>query len=205
MCWPKPNVPDYGAQAQQEEDKRQSAIREGTATVNQNFEKFTPGYFGGIGDAYRRFYRPQVDDQAKDARRATTLQFANNPNSSAANRVAGNLQGDYNKAVANVGSGGIDATNQARSQVEGQRGNLLNLVNAGSGLENVAAQSANYASTFSPPVQYSPLGDLFSKYTDNFRMANQAQQGGYTNPNFYTRTLDALRGSPMGSSTVVRG
>lgn len=205
MCFPKPSIPDYGAQAAQEEDKRQGAIREGTDVVNKNFSKFSPGYFSGIGDAYRKFYRPQVDDQAKEARRALTLGTANNPNSSATNRQQGNLQLDYNKALANVGSGSIDAVNSAKSQVEGQRGTLLNLVNAGTGLENSAAQSANFASTYAPPVQYSPLGDLFSKYTGNLSTANQAQNAGYGNPNFYTRTIDALRGPSAGSSRVIGG
>jgi len=203
MCFGKPSIPDYGAQAAQDEAARQASIREGTDVVNQNFQQFTPGYFGGVGQAYRNFYRPQVDQQAKDARRALTLNMANNPNSSASNRQQGNLQRDYNQQIANVGSGSIDATNQAKQQVEQQRGSLLNLVNAGSGLENVASQSANFAQTYAPPVSYSPLGDLFQKYTGNLATANYAQNAGYNNPNFYQRTLDVLRGPAGGSSKVI--
>lgn len=205
MCFGKPSTPDYGAQAAEDEAKRQASIRAGTDVVNKNFEKFTPGYFGGVGQAYKDFYRPQVDQQAKDARRSLTLGMANNPNSSAANRKTGELQTDYDKAIANVGSGSIDAQNSAKSQVEGQRGTLLNLVNAGTGLENAASQSANFASTYAPPVSYSPLGDLFSKYTGNLATANYATNAGYNNPNFYQRTIDALRGSPSGSSRVIGG
>jgi hypothetical protein len=202
MCFGSPSTPDYGAQAAEAEAKRQAAISEGTDTVNKNFEKFTPGYYEGLGQAFRSYYRPQVDKQAKDARRAVTLGFANNPNSSASNRRQADLQTDYDRALAGVGTGAIDAQNAARQQVEGARGSLLNLVNAGSGLENVAQQSSNFAQTYAPPTSFSPLGDMFAKYANNTYLASQYPG---SQPNFYSRTLDALRGPSGGSSKVIGG
>lgn len=205
MCFSKPSIPDTAAQAREDEDAREAAISAGTDTVNQNFAKFTPSYYGGIADAFRKNYQPQVDQQARDARRATTFRFANNPNSSAANRVAGQLEGDYATQSANVGSGALDAENTAKTSVEGERGQLLNLVNAGSGLSNVAEQSSNFASGFNPPASYSPLSDAFAKYTGALSGAATAQQAGYAPNPFFQKQVDFLRGSPAGSSRTIGG
>ncbi len=203
MCFSKPSTPDYGAQARDDEAKRQQSIREGTNEVNSTFSKFTPGYFKGVGDAFSKYYRPQVDQQGQEARRKIAFHFADNPNSSAANREQGNFERDYAKSVAGVGSGAVDATNQARSAVEGQRGGLLNLVNAGSGLENVAGQASTFAQSYQPPATYSPLGDLFSKYTSNVADYAGLQNRGYAPVPFYQKQVDFLRGSPAGSSRTV--
>ena len=201
MCFGKPNIPDTAQQARQDEADRQAKIAAGTDAVNANFSKFTPGYYGSIADAYRANYQPEVDKQAREARRATTFRFADNPNSSAGNRVAGQLEGDYATKSADVAAGSVDAANSAKQQVEQQRGGLLNLVNAGSDLSNVAAQSANFASAYNPPVQYSPLGDLFAKYTGSLGQAATASNAGYQVPGFYQRQVDFLSGGRSGGGS----
>jgi hypothetical protein len=203
MCFGKPNLPDTAQQAREDEAKRQAQIEAGTDVVNRNFAKFTPGYYSGISDAYRANYQPQVDQQAREARRATTFRFGDNPNSSAANRVAGQLEGEYANKSADVASGSVDAANTAKQQVEQQRGGLLNLVNAGSGLDSVASQSAAFSQAYNPPTQYSPLGDLFSRYTNTLGNAAQASGQGYQVPALYQRPVDFLRGGSAGSSRNV--
>lgn len=206
MCFSKPSLPDTAAQAAADEQKREAQISQGTALVNQNFGKFTPQYYASVGDAYKGYYQPQLDAQARDARRATALRFADNPNSSASARVQGSLEGDYATKAAGIASGAIDAENQARQQVEGERGSLLNLVNAGSSLDSVAAQSANFANAYNPPATYSPLGDAFSKYTNQLGIYNNASQNGYQIPSFFQRNIDFLRGnSGNGSARNVGG
>lgn len=205
MCFPKANLPDTAAQAASDEAKREAQISQGTDVVNQNFQKFTPGYYSSVADAYKNYYQPQLDQQARDARRAVTLQFAANPNSSAANRTQAQLAGDYATKSADIASGSLDAENNARQTVEQQRGQLLNLVNAGSSLDSVANQSANFASAYNPPVSYSPIGDAFSRYTGALSTANAASQAGYQVPPFWQRQVDFLGGGSSGSARNVGG
>lgn len=209
MCFPKANTPsaaDQAAELRATEEQRAAKVREGTTQVNNTFdEKYGPQYFGGIGDAFRDYYKPQVNDQFHNAERSTVFKYANNAGSSAANRTTANLYRDKLRADSDVESGAYDAMNHAKQDVEGKRSNIVNLVEAGSSLENTAAQARAAASSSLGQPTFSPVGDLFSKYTNTLAAATRAaDNGGQVNP-FYQKQVDFLRGGSGGSQRIIGG
>ncbi len=203
MCFSKPKQPDYAEEDRKAEEERLGQVRAGTDAVNQAFSRFTPSYYGGIGEAFRNYYAPQFADQAKQAQRAVSLSFANNPNSSAANRVASNLERDRVTRQGELENAAQDAMNSARREVEDRRGNLLNVVEAGSTVENAASQAINQANQQIGRPQFSPIGDLFSKYTSMLGTTAARRDAGLPTQPFFQRQVDFLRGGGSGSSTVV--
>lgn len=210
MCFSKPNVPsaeEQRAEAQQQETERQNRVRETTGAVNDIFDRrYGPEYFTGIGDAFREHYRPQVEDQFSQARRAIALRYADNAGSSAANRTRAALHGDYARAGQEVEAGAQGAMGDARREVETRRSQLVNLAEAGSSLENTAAQARIAASQNLGRPEYSPIGDLFGRYMSTVGMAARAGDQGYQVPAFFQRQVDFLRGGRgSGSQRVIGG
>lgn len=205
MCFSKPKVPDYSAEDRAREDERLATVRAGTDAVNSAFSRFTPRYFSGIGDAFRNYYTPQLNDQAKEAQRAVTLGFADNPNSSAANRTAARLERDRVQRVGELENSAQDAVQNARKEVEDRRGSLLNVVEAGGSVENAASQAISQASQDIGRPNFSPIGDLFGRYTNLLGTAARGSNAGVPQAPFWQRQIDFLRGGGSGSSTVVGG
>lgn len=206
MSFSKPKVPDTAAEMRQQEEERAARVRQGSADVNQIFdERFGPQYYSGLGDAFRDYYKPQIADQFRDAQRATTIKYADRAGSSSANRRMGDLFRDKLRAETDVEMGAADAVNRAKQDVEGKRSNLIGMVEAGGSLENTAAMARAAASTNIGQQPYSPMGDLFSRYTRTLSAAaNAADQGNYVNPVFQ-RQVDFMRGKPSGSQRVIGG
>lgn len=206
MSFGKPKVPDTTAELRQQEAERAARVRQGSAEVNQVFDqKFGPGYYQGIGDAFREYYKPQVAEQFGNAERKTTLRYANNAGSSAANRTFTDLYRDKLRADSDVESGAYDASNRARQDVEGKRQNLIGLVEAGSSLENTGALARAQATSDIGRPTFSPLGDLFSKYSNAVATAARASDSGATVSPMWQKQVDFLRGNPGGSQRIVGG
>lgn len=207
MCFGGPSVPDTSEELAQQEATRAAKVRQSSDVINRQFDtKFGPSYYGGLGDAYRNYYQPQIATQFKDAERATHLRTADNPFSSSTNREVSNLARDHAQSLQDVESGALDAQNQAKQDVENKRGSLLNLAEAGSSVENAAAQSRAAASTDIGRPTYSPLGDVFGRYAGTLSNAAQASNAGYQVNPVYQKQIDFLRGGKKsGSSTVIGG
>jgi hypothetical protein len=206
MCFGKPSVPDTGAELRAQEEERRGRINAGTQQVNQTFERFGPEYFRGIGESFRGFYRPQLEDQYGEAKRQTTFRYAGNPNSSAANRGNANLTTDYNRNLQSLESNAFDAEARAKGEVEQRRASLLNLLEAGSGIENVASQANAIAQQQIGRPTFEPLGDLFGKYANTLGNYSRAQGQGYAPVPFYQNQVDFLRGGrSSGSQRVIGG
>lgn len=206
MCFSRPKTPDPSIEMRREEDERQQRIRDTSAEVNRTFdERFGPNYYQGLGDAFRAYYRPQIDEKFADAKRATVFRYADNADSSAANKRGAELQRDYGRAFTDLESGAFDTVNKAKQDVEAKRANLLALAEGGAGMENTAAIARGAASADIGRSGYSPLGDLFSKYTSNLASAAQRSDAGMPVNPFYGRQVDFLRGNSSGSQKVIGG
>ena len=206
MSFGGPDIPDPSVEARRSEEERSARVRETSGEVNRLFdERFGPNYYTGLGDAFKGYYKPQINDQFTKARRAVTLRYADNADSSAANRTAADLQAERIRKDQDVDTGALDAVNQAKQDVENKRGNLISLAEAGQSLENTAAQARAAAASDIGRPTFSPLGDLFGRYTNALTTTAQAQNQGYqTNP-FFQRQVDFLRGGSRGSQRVVGG
>lgn len=206
MCFGGANVPDTSTELKATEAERAARVQATSDKVNTTFDKkFGPQYYKGLGDSFRDYYRPQIQTQFNDARRATTLRQADNANSSAANRETAGLYKTHANALQDVESGAFDTVNQAKQDVEGKRGQLISLAEAGSSLENTAAQARAAAGADIGRQPYSPLGDVFSQYANTISTAaNRGDNGLPVNP-FYQKQVDFLRGRKAGGSSSVIG
>jgi hypothetical protein len=209
MCFPKPNVPsaaDQAAEVAAQETARQQRVKETSGQVNSIFDqKYGPEYYGGIGDAYRSYYKPQVNEQFGEASRATSLRLADRANSSSAQRQESHLLRDKIRADQGVESGAIDAQNNARQDVESKRANLIGMAEAGGSLENTSALARNATESNLGQPTFSPVGDLFAKYANTLSTAAHAADSGQNVNPFYTKQIDFLRGGSKGSQRVIGG
>lgn len=204
MCFSKPDIPDIAGDARASEEARAARVQATSAEVNKTFdERFGPNYYQGLGDAYKGYYKPQINDQFTKAQRAVQLRYADNADSSAANRTAADLHAERIRKDQDVETGAIDATNQAKQDVENKRGNLISLAEAGQSLENTAAQARAAASADIGRPTFSPMGDLFGKYTNTLAMSARAGDAGYQQPSFLKAQTDFLRGGSRGSQRIV--
>lgn len=153
------------------------------------WEKTGPGfddaYFQGRRQAVLDYYTPEVNRQQEDARRGLSyaLSRAGLTQSTEAGRRTGELSRRYTEAMGDVARRAAVAETDARTQVENQRATLLSQLEATADQSGAAnAALARTAALRSAPVEYSPLGDLFSGVAQNVGAlmqgwrANQMQQ-----------------------------
>lgn len=125
---------------------------------------FTDDYFNNIADAYTKFQKPMFEENLATARRELPYQFAST-DSAEYQRKKGELERDAEREVAQIDSGGQDMANKQRAQVEQNRSDLLGLAVSGADM-NAITQSANArAAALAKPPSFSPIADLFQKYT----------------------------------------
>lgn len=201
MCWGSRSQPDSGQAIRQQEEERQARVRAASSRINTDFSKFDPAYYGKISQSVRDYYFPQVDEQFRDANRATTFRFADNAGSSAAARTAGELQRDYGRAKQDVELKAQAAGDAAKRDVESQRSRLITLAEAGGTLENVASQSAAAVDASLGRPTFEPITDFFRKYTANLGNAALLQGQGYSPSPFWATPVNALR---TGAGNAVR-
>jgi hypothetical protein len=113
----------------------------------------------------------EIPDNAREHQGAT------NHGSQKAARNAGELQRQYNDNRAQIAAQGLDAANQARSQVEQNRSELLAQLNATSDPAAASASAVNRAGILAQQQSFSPLGQLFANTTG--LLGNAATAGYY--------------------------
>jgi hypothetical protein len=170
---------DGGAgQARADEAARQARIKQGTDSINSNFNQFNDDFFNGRRTAYTNFAMPQVGDQYGQSARNLSFSLARNglSNSSEAARQSGILERDNAAAQQQVASGAIGEDQKARQAVEQNRSDLLAQLNATSDPTMAANASMRQAAQIGMQPGYSPLGNLFQNTT---AVIGSANQGGY--------------------------
>jgi hypothetical protein len=171
---------DGGAgQARADEAARQARIKEGSANIDKSFGGFNDAFFGGRAKAYTDYANPQLADQYARTQQNLTYNLARQglTASSEAARNAGELQRQYNDNRALIAAQGLDAANQARSQVEQNRSELLAQLNATSDPAAASASAVNRAGVLAQQQSFSPLGQLFANTTG--LLGNAANAGYY--------------------------
>lgn len=182
-------------QARQREEARQAKILDNTNMINDQFKSFDDPYYTNIADAFMKYQQPLFDKQVQEARSALPLQFANT-GSSAYQRRLSELEGDILNKQTDLKSQGLDFANKQRAEVENNRTDLINLANSGADANALALQAANRASQLSQTPQFSPVADLFQKFTGAYNQYQQAKQQGYEpNTNFPSLTFGSTNKS----------
>lgn len=150
-------------QAQADEAARQATVRAGTQQVNDTFSQFDQPFFDKQRDNYTGFALPQLDDQYGKAQKTLTYALARdgNLNSSAQAQQNAELQKTYDTQRLAIADQGQSYANQARSQVEDARANLISTLNATGDVTQAAQSAAARAGALSAPPGYSAIGDAF--------------------------------------------
>ena len=115
------------AQARADDKDRSRSISQGTDQVNKQFAGFNNDFYDKRAKDYADYYNPQVDAQYKEAQKQQAFQLARQgvTQSSAAAHEAGLLNQQFGAQKAAVTGSAMDSANQARTQMEAARGNII--------------------------------------------------------------------------------
>lgn len=154
-------------QAREDEQKRQQAIREGTAKVNNTFSQFDNAFFDQRRQDAIDYATPQLQDQYTKAGRELTFSLARSGNLDSSTRGAktADLQQLYDVNKQKVADDALASATQARNAVEDARSGLITTLNATGDATGAANSALARSSALSQPAAYSPLGQLFTDFT----------------------------------------
>lgn len=190
--------------ARQEENARQARIRAGTASIDEMFAQFDDDFYEGRRQAYVDFARPQLEEQANEARENLIFALARNGTLNGTARIGqtADLDRQYNENLQDIESRGLDFASEARNNVEGARADLVSALQVTG--DNVGASNAalSRAKSLATPEPYSPLGQLFADGTAAFSQQaalEKAYTAGYgSKPRYNT----GLFGTPRNAVTT---
>lgn len=152
------------AKIREAEISRQNYIAKGSGEIASAFGQFDDNFYNSRASDYTNYALPQLDREFQDEQRALIAQLARsgNLNSSLRGDLTGKLQGQYNTSKMRIQDTANNYANQARSQAEVARANLMksNSELADPGLIRTMAQAQ--ASGIKVAPQYQSLGDLIS-------------------------------------------
>jgi hypothetical protein len=154
--------------ARREEDARQNRIDVGTERINHRFDRqFTPQFYQDQSKAYRQFAVPQLRDQYKDAGSELTFDLARRglTDSSVRADKSADLSELYELNRQDIEGKAQQAAKDARSGVEDARGDLIMSLQATGDAAGAGKAALSRADVLSKPENYSPLEDMFLKFT----------------------------------------
>lgn len=182
MCL-SPSVPkdNSGEIAAQQQAQQQATIQKDTQEVNDAFtSSFTPDYYNNITNSYENYYNPQLDQQYQNTLNSLTAQLGQQGilQSTEGQHQLSLLNQAYQTQKQTVASNAANASQAAKQNVAQQQNVLLGQATAAADPTSLATQAANTASSLASPVNYSPLGSVFSGLLGQGTNALSIQQGG---------------------------
>jgi hypothetical protein len=183
--------------------EKQNRLREGMANIQSGFAPYDENYFNQFSQKYLDNYTPQLDDQYEQAKKqlAFGLSRSGISQSQAAGEEMAKLEKAYGLKRQDMISGAKNYANNARTQIENQRSQLLNQLSATGGEEATAAAflgKGNGNSVGSLPIQapqlgqFSALGDLFGNLSqvavNDTRVSNAMGRDGLLQSAFRTNS-----------------
>ena len=159
---------DGGAgQARADEQARQERIRAGTESINSTFGQFDDSFYAKRRNDALNYFNPQLEDQYAKAKRDLTfsLDSAGTTNSSIRAQKESELAQLYDTNRRQVADQAMTMANNARSNVESARGELVSSLNASGDSEQASRSAIARAGALSAADGYSPIGQLFSTFT----------------------------------------
>lgn len=195
-----PQVPDPSAEMRAQEEERRARVAASQSAINGEFAKFDDPYFKSIADSWMKFQQPLFSEQAAEARRTLPFGFAST-SSSAYLRKKGELERDIARENAGLGDKALDFSNQQRGAVEQNRADLVGLSTGGTDAGSIAQMANTRAQALARPAPFTPIADLFQKYTALGANAALARQpaGSFDSPLLF-RPSGAGFGAPARGS-----
>lgn len=164
------------AEARQAQLQRQANIQRGLTNINNAFSDYNPDYFKKLQQDYTNLQTQQLDDQKNKADQQALFGLARQGliGSSAADTAFGELAKAYGGKQQEILSNANNYANNARSQIEAQRSNLISQLNATGG-DPVSASmftgngNSSLLGNLAPQAPqlptFSALGDAFTNVT----------------------------------------
>lgn len=151
------------AQARADEAARQARVNEAIGRVNSTFGQFDDSFFAQRQDAHRAYYIPQLERQFGEARQNLAFSLADRglTRSSAAAKSLADLEREYALRRQEVTDEAASYAQRTRADIEGARGNLINLASSTGDSATVGNSAVNEAARFTAAPSFSPLGQIF--------------------------------------------
>lgn len=172
-----------GADPAKIEAARQSRINSGLSNINNAFSGFDEPFYKQRAQDYTNFALPQAQTQFDTTRKSLAYSLARNglSNSGAAVNENQALQTTRNQKVSDIVNEGQNQANQLRSNVSTQKANVVNQLESSSD-PSLAHESALSATAgLSAPSSFSPIGSLFTDFSNTY--LNNLQAKSYSNAN----------------------
>lgn len=175
MCFSN-SGPDYGAMARADEAARQARIKQGMASIDSTFKQFNSDFYDRRKDAFTATTMPQLNDQFDKSKEQLQYNLARSGMTDSSVRSAneGELQRQMDVNKADVAGKALDFSNQARTQVEQNRADLVGQLNATGDAQAAAQGALSRASIAANQPSISPIGMMFQNTTGLLGQASQA-------------------------------
>lgn len=158
-----------------------AAIKNGGVFSNKTTSTgFDDNFYNARKQAYMDYADPQLEDQYGNANKQLTFALARSGllDSSARGEKLGDLQKLYDTQKQAVADKALSYETGARNSVEDARANLIQTLNATGDAEGAAKAALSRSSALSQPDAYSPLGQLFTDFTNGLGI-QAAQERSY--------------------------
>lgn len=163
------------AEAEKRETDRRDRIAAGNKAIDETFGQFNDDFYNNRRKAYVDYAAPQLQDEYEQAAKQLSLALSRaglGQSSEAATRRA-DLQKRFDLANNTIANTGRDYENDARTKLEGARGDLLTLSSQSADPTLVAQNAISRANTINSAPAFNPLGSLLGDLTTG--LATQAQ------------------------------
>lgn len=176
-------VSDPGADARAAEEARLARAADARKRVNDAFAGYGDDYYGDIAKRFRDYYTPQLKEAYDDATRQTLYAAPGGVGSTEFARQLGRVETNRERDFADLAARASDSAEQVRGQIAGQKANLLSEADTAQDPESLGDTAVSLAQAAARPQPYSPIADLFGRFTAlgaNAAIANANNGRGYT-------------------------
>lgn len=166
---------------------------------------FDDNFYNQRRDAYVGYALPQLASQYNQTQRDATFNLANKGllQSDAGTQLRNSLEKERQLQTQGVADTAQGQVNDLRTNVENQRGALVNQLNASGDPVNATQSALSTAANFQSPSAYQPLGNLFTNWA-NMYLAKQytGQPNVQTNAGYGYNPYQQQNQQPYGPSIV---
>jgi hypothetical protein len=165
---------DPSGAIQQEQQRKERLIRQGSGQIESAFSGFNPQFYQGLQQNYLASTLPQLarQYQTTQGQLSNTLSNQGLLRSSAARNLGSSLQVQNAQNIGQVGNQATQAVQDLQKQIQQQKSNLLAQLQVSTDPTSTAQQAAGIASQYQAPSLVQPLGNLFQNWS-NIYLSNQ--------------------------------
>lgn len=117
---------------------RQKAMDTSRTAIDTAYAGFNDDYFKKFAQDFVNYYKPKLDRQTTEANRGATFAYSDSGNlrSTAAARAFGDISRQSAEKSGEIANGAVDASKGFQQDIEGQKGEALDLLNSSAAVGN---------------------------------------------------------------------